>query len=85
MSCLQEHAYRRVSPKSDDSIAQFSSLIFIVVFGGDVRRTEGVPSLPASLPSLPRLDCIDFSKNHGYTSLNHEMFAATLLHVYIDQ
>ena len=28
--------------ESDDSNSQFSSQIFIVVFGGDVRRTEGV-------------------------------------------
>ncbi len=48
-SSLQGNAHRGVSPKSDDSTAQFASQIFIVVFGGDVRRTEGVLS-----PSLPR-------------------------------
>ena len=39
---LQENAHRGVSPKSDDSNSRFSSQIFIAVFGGDVRRTEGV-------------------------------------------
>ena len=39
---LQENAHRGVSPKSDDSNSQFSFQILIVVFGGDVRRTEGV-------------------------------------------
>jgi len=33
-------------PKSDDSAAQFASQISLVVFGGDVQRTEGVSSLP---------------------------------------
>ena len=38
---LSENAHRRVSPKSDDSTAQFATQLSIVVFGGDVRRTEG--------------------------------------------
>jgi len=42
MPQLQKNTHRGVSPKSDDSNSQFSSRIFIVVFGGDVRRTEGV-------------------------------------------
>jgi hypothetical protein len=48
LSQLQGNAYRRVSPKSDDSTAQFASQISIVVFGGDVQRTEGVPTKPLS-------------------------------------
>lgn len=41
LSHLQQKAHRRVSPKSDDLIAQSATQIFIVAFGGDVRRTEG--------------------------------------------
>jgi hypothetical protein len=44
---LQKNAHRRVSPKSDDSSSQCSSQIFLVVFGGDVRRTEGVRTNPS--------------------------------------
>jgi hypothetical protein len=46
--------------KSDDSIAQSATQIFIVVFGGrvpfrvDVQRTEGIK--PLTISSLPRLD-----------------------------
>lgn len=42
MSHLQGNAHRGVSPKSDDSTSQFATQIFIVAFGGDVQRTEGV-------------------------------------------
>lgn len=45
---MQGKAYRGFSPKSDDSNSPFSSQIFIVVFGGDVRRTEGGPTKPLS-------------------------------------
>ena len=53
---LQRNARRGVSPKSDDSIAQFSFQIFVVAFGGDVRRTEGVlfQNICADLDNLIR-------------------------------
>ena len=38
--------------KSDDLIAQFATQVFVVVFGGDVQRTEGVPPLPPFPPPL---------------------------------
>lgn len=47
-SMEQENTHRRVSPKSDDSKIQFATQILIVVFGGDVRRTEGVAVQPLS-------------------------------------
>ena len=39
-----DRSHRQVSPKSDDPTADFASLIIVVAFGGDVRRTEGVSS-----------------------------------------
>jgi len=58
MPRLQENAHRGVSPKFDDSNSQFSSQIFIVAFGGDVRRTEGVKM--DSQPIRPQFHPQDF-------------------------
>jgi hypothetical protein len=70
---LQENAHRGVSPKSDDSTAQFATQKFIVVFGGDVQRTEGVkPQAP--LPSPPRGRSPDLLKQNLFleTRLCHQ-------------
>jgi hypothetical protein len=59
LSRLQGNAHRGVSPKSDNSNSQFSTQISLVVFGGDVRRTEGVNTKPLSrLPlAIARVRC----------------------------
>jgi len=71
--------------KSDDSTAQFTSQIFIVVFGGDVQRTEGVSSprkittigerFSLSLP-LPTPVWIDYSAK--YLSANSRGFKTSI-------
>ena len=65
-SRFQGNAHRGVSPKSDDSNSPFSSQLFIVVFGGDVQRTEGVPAvyLPLLTSNLRRVSTISLAGFH---------------------